>query len=459
VTVAAYVPVDLVEVRAWDRPVGAVALDPNLGCYAFEYFPEWVDTGAQLSPLVVPNQLGTFVFPQLDRATFHGLPGLLADALPDAFGNAVIDAWLTAQNIDKRRITTLDRLAYAGERALGALTFHPPVQALDTPATAIQIADIVTQARDVIAGKIADADSTHHSLRQLIQVGSSAGGARAKAVILLNPSTDQVRSGYAQPEPGFEPWIMKLDGVSAAADGAVNSLDAPQQYTRIEYAYYLMARTAGVEMSESRLLLEGPRAHFLTRRFDRDENGVRIHMQSLCAIDHLDFRYKNAHSYAQYFAVIRRLGINGGAIAQAYRRMVFNVAAMNRDDHTKNLSFLLPQDGGWRLSPAFDVTHAFNPSGEWTQHHQMSINGKFDAVTLADLYAVADAQGVPGSRRITDEVVAAVRAWPDFAAEAGVDPRTIQSISDQMADHTLVTERRQAGRAGTRRARQGVETA
>ncbi len=437
-----YVPVDLVEVRVWGRPVGAVALDPYLGYYAFEYFPEWVDTGAQLSPLVVPNQVGPFVFPQLDRATFYGLPGLLADALPDAFGNAVIDAWLTSQSIDKRQITALDRLAYAGERALGALTFHPPVQALDAPATAIQIADIVTQARDVVAGRIADADVNRQALRQVIQVGSSAGGARAKAVILLNPSTDQVRSGYAPTEPGFEPWIMKLDGVSAAADGAINSLDAPQQYTRIEFAYYLMARAAGIQMSESRLLAEGPRAHFLTRRFDRDENGIRVHMQSLCAIDHLDFRHRNAHSYTQYFAVIRRLGIDDDAIAQAYRRMVFNVAAMNRDDHTKNFSFLLPKEGVWQLSPAFDVTHAFNPSGEWTQHHQMSVNGKFDGITLADLYAVADAQGVPGYKKITDEVVAAVRAWPDFGAEAGVDPRTIRSISDQTADHILVTSRR-----------------
>jgi serine/threonine-protein kinase HipA len=442
VTVVAYTPVDLVEVRVWDRPVGAVALDPTLGCYAFEYFPEWVDTGAQLSPLVVPNQVGPFVFPELDRATFHGLPGLVADALPDAFGNAVIDAWLTSENIDKGQITTLDRLVYAGERALGALTFHPPVHALDTPATAIQIADIVRQARDVIAGDIAGDDSTHSALRQLIQVGSSAGGARAKAVILLNPNTDQVRSGYAQPEPGFEPWIMKLDGVGAAADGAVNSLDAPQQYTRIEYAYSLMARTAGIEMAESRLLAEGPRAHFLTRRFDRDESGARIHMQSLCAIDHLDFRYKNAHSYAEYFAVIRRLGIDDDAVARAYRQMVFNVSALNRDDHTKNFAFILPKDGVWQLAPAFDVTHAFNPTGKWTQHHQMSVNGKFDGITLADLYAVADAQGVPGYKKVTEEVVAAVRAWPDFGVEAGVDGRTIRSISDQMADHAFSTTRR-----------------
>lgn len=431
-----YVPVDLVEVGVWGRRVGAVALDPSLGVYAFEYLPEWVDTGVQLSPLVVPNQVGTFTFPELDRATFHGLPGLLADALPDAFGNQVIDAWLVSQNIDKRRITTLDRLAYAGGRALGALTFHPPARALEEPATAIQIADIVTQARAVIAGQADEMDTTHDTLRQLIQVGSSAGGARAKAVLQYNPTTDQVRSAYAERELGFEPWIMKLDGVTGAADGSVNSLDAPQQYTRIEYAYYLMATSAGVEMSESRLLAEGPRAHFMTRRFDI-AGGQRIHMQSLCAIDHLDFRYKNAHSYAQYFDVIRRLGLDEDALTQAYRRMAFNVAAMNRDDHTKNFAFLLPQDGTWRLSPAFDVTHAFNPTGEWTQHHQMSVNGRFDGITLADLYAVADNQGIPGFHQVTEDVLAAVRAWPDFAQQAGVAGRTISHIQDQMTEHSL----------------------
>jgi serine/threonine-protein kinase HipA len=430
---AAYVPVDLVEVRAWGRRVGAVAFDPVRGVYAFEYFPEWVDSGVQLSPLVTPNRPGAFVFPDLDRATYYGLPGLLADALPDAFGNAVIDAWLTGQGIDKRMITSLDRLAYAGERALGALTFHPPARDFEVPATAIQIADIVTQARAVVAGRI-DGTSPQDELRELIQVGSTAGGARAKAVVLMNPSTFQIRSGYARPEPGFDQWIMKLDGVSSAADGAVNSLEALQQYTRIEYAYYLMARAAGITMADSLLLPEGPRAHFLTRRFDRTPDGARIHRQSLCGIDHLDFRYRNAHSYAQYFGVIRRLGIDD-AIEQAYRRMVFNVAALNRDDHTKNVAFLLPEHGAWQLAPAYDITHAYNPTGEWTQRHQMSINGKFDDISLADLYAVADAQGVPGYKAVTRDVLAVVRSWPTFAEQAEVEPRTVEDISKQISAH------------------------
>jgi serine/threonine-protein kinase HipA len=197
-----------------------------------------------------------------------------------------------------------------------------------------------------------------------------------------------------------------------------------------------MATTAGLEMSESRLLAEGPRAHFMTRRFDVVD-GQRIHTQSLCAIDHLDFRYKNAHSYAQYFDVIRRLGLGENALTQAYRRMVFNVAAMNRDDHTKNFSFLLPSGGTWMLSPAFDVTHAFNPMGEWTQHHQLSVNGRFDGITLGDLYAVADTHGIPRFRQVTADVLAAVGEWPDFARQAGVDSRTISDIRDQMTEHAL----------------------
>lgn len=431
---AAYVPVDLVEVRAWGRRVGAVAFDPARGVYAFEYFPEWVDSGVQLSPLVTPNQPSAFVFPDLDRATYYGLPGLLADALPDAFGHAVIDAWLTSQGIDKSAITSLDRLAYAGERALGALTFHPPARDFEVTATAIQIADVVMQARAVIAGRIGDSSSTKETLRELIQVGSTAGGARAKAVVLLNPTTFQLRSGYAPPEPGFDPWIMKLDGVSSAADGAVNSLDAPHQYTRIEYAYYLMASAAGITMADSLLLPEGPRAHFLTRRFDRSSAGARIHLQSLCAIDHLDFRYRNAHSYAQYFDVIRRLGIDD-AIEQAYRRMVFNVAALNRDDHTKNVAFLLPEHGAWQLAPAYDMTHAYNPTGDWTQHHQMSINGKFDDIGLLDLYAVADAQGVPGYKSVTRGVLDVVRSWPTFAKQADLDAGTVEHLSKQISSH------------------------
>ncbi|MBI3429647.1 MAG: type II toxin-antitoxin system HipA family toxin [Actinobacteria bacterium] len=430
-----YIPVDVIEVRCWGRSVGALAYDPKLGLNVFEYFPEWVASGVELAPVHMPNRKGTYTFPQLDKETYFGLPAMIADSLPDAFGNAVIDAWLAEQGVDKSEIGSLDRLAYAGERALGALTFHPAQRDLLVPTTAIQIADLVAGARLILAGVAARAGSTHDALTQLIQVGSSAGGARAKAVIQYNPDTGQIRSGYAPVEPGFEPWLVKLDGTSRSADGSTNSLDAPEQFTRIEFAYYLMARAAGIEMSESRLYPEGPRAHFLTRRFDREVSGERIHLQSLCAIDHLDFRYRDTHSYKQYFDLIRKLGMGEADLIQAFRRMVFNVVAVNHDDHTKNLAFLLRREGAWALSPAYDLTHAFNPTDEWTQRHQMSINAKFDQITLADIYAVGSAQAIPAYKSVTLEVIEAAADWASYAKQAGVNDKTLKNIEKDIADH------------------------
>lgn len=433
---AKYLPAEVIEVRCWGRTVGALAYDPVIDLNVFEYSPQWVATGVELSPLHMPNRDGTYTFPQLSQQTFYGLPAMIADALPDDFGNAVIDAWLAEQGVNKSGVTSLDRLAYAGERSLGALSFHPAQTGLGGPATAIQLADIVTQARALLAGKVSSSESTHEALSQLIQVGSSAGGARAKAVIQYNPSTDQIRSGHTANESGFEPWLLKLDGVGSAADGSIISLDAPAQFTRIEYAYYLMTKAAGITMSESQLLLEGPRAHFLTRRFDREISGERIHLQSLCAIDHLDFRFHQTHSYSQYFNAIRNLGMGESELIEAYRRMVFNVVALNRDDHTKNFAFLLPKDGAWRLAPAYDITHAFNPQGRWTQHHQMSINGKFDQITLADFFAVGDTQAIPAYKIIIREVMSAVSNWTEFAEAAGVNSETRQRIASEMKKHS-----------------------
>lgn len=430
-----YIPVEVIEVRCWGRSVGALAYDPKVQLNVFEYSPEWVATGVELSPLHMPNRVGTYTFPQLSKETFYGLPAMIADALPDDFGNAVIDAWLAEKGVDKTAITTLDRLAYAGERALGALTFHPAQPGLDAPTTTIQLADIVTEARVLLAGTVTPTETTHDAVPQLIQVGSSAGGARAKAVIQYNPKTSQMRSGYSATESGFEPWLLKLDGVSNSADGSVNSLDAPTQFTRIEYAYYLMAKDAGIMMSECQLLPEGPRAHFLTRRFDREVSGERIHLQSLCAMDHVDFRFHDTHSYAQYFSVIRDLGMGQDEITQAFRRMVFNVVALNRDDHTKNFAFLLPKNGAWLLAPAYDVTHAFNPKGKWTQHHQMSVNGKFDRITIHDLYAVGDSQGIPAYKSIISEVLSSVKNWPEFAGLAEVNHETRERIATEMREN------------------------
>lgn len=427
-----YEPVDLVEVRAWGRTVGAVAPALDTGYYAFEYAPDWVSTGRQLSPLLVPNEPGVFVFPSLDADTYYGLPPMLADSLPDRFGNALVDAWMADQGVRRSEITALDRLGYAADRAMGALEFHPPA---DSPsngsATALQLADLVLAARATIVGDLQNAPKD--ALHDLIQVGTSAGGARAKAVIAFNPETGQVRSGQLDTPEGFEHWLIKLDGVNVDPTRDGDVFTAGAVFGKVEYAYYLMATECGIQMTESRLLPEGPRTHFMTRRFDRGDTGERIHMQSLCAIAGLDFNLAGANSYSQYFQVIEDLHLGLAAREQAFRRLVFNVAAMNRDDHTKNLAFLLPEQGEWQLAPAFDITHAHNPSGQWTSRHQMSVNGKREGIGLVDLFELADRFQVPGYRGVAAEVSEAVSRWPDFAAQAGVDGTTILAIADDLA--------------------------
>ena len=428
------VGIPAVEVLAWGSTVGAVALDPATEFYAFEYAPEWIATGRELAPLHLPSRPGTFVFPELSPVTFHRLPALLADALPDRFGNALVDARLAEEGVGPDEITPLDRLAYAASRAMGALEFRPPRELSGQDVTAIQLADLVLAARRTVAGDLTTPDGATDAIRQLIHVGTSAGGARAKAVVSFNPGTGQIRSGHAAHEPGFEPWLIKLDGVSGDPSRE-QALGEGEQYTRIEYAYSLMARAAGIEMTECRLLPEGPRTHFMTRRFDRTDDGARHHVQTLCAMAHLDFNLPAAHSYSQYLNTVDALGLGREARAQAYRRVVFNVAAVNRDDHTKNLAFLLPEDGDWRLAPAYDVTHAHNPGGAWTRQHQMSVNGKRDGITLADLEELGDRAKVPGYRAVIGEVLAAVDTWPAAAEEAGVSPAALAAVAADLAAH------------------------
>ncbi len=429
-----YRPVDLVEVIAWGDRVGAVALDPASGWYAFAYDPAWIRGGVELAPLHMPLRREPYQFPQLSRATFHGLPALLADALPDAFGNALVNAWMADQGISADRITPLDRLAYAADRAMGALQFRPPARdAAADPPTAVQLADLVVVARRTVRGQF-DSDATvRDALQQLIQVGTSAGGARAKAVVAYNPHTSQVRSAYGPAVDGFEHWLIKLDGVSAAGmDGREDRLGESAPYGRIEYAYSLMAAAGGVEMAPCRLLAEGPRRHFMTRRFDRGDDGERHHVVSLCAMAHLDFNLTGTHSYDQYLQTVAALGLGPDALHQAYRRMVFNVMAVNHDDHTKNFAFLRRRGGGWELAPAYDVTHAYHPRSKWTSRHLMSVNGRFDGITIADLHAVGERNGVPAFKRCVREVRAAVQRWPEFAEAAEVGAAATAAIA---ADH------------------------
>lgn len=427
----AFQSTDLIEVWAWGSLVGAVIEDPASGFYVVEYDPGWVDAGVELAPLRLPCRPGTFVFPELAPLTFLRLPALLADSLPDRFGNALVDAWMATQGVASQQISPLDRLAYLADRAMGALEFRPPAGAPVADVGAVQLADLVTAARQAVSGTIdAGDDEALDLLRQLVQVGTSAGGARAKAVIAYNTATGQIRSGQLAAPKGFEHWLLKLDGVSECdptredgqfSDGA--------GYGEVEFAYHLMATAAGVQMSECRLLPEGPRTHFLTKRFDRGPDGARHHVLSLCAMAHLDFNQARVHAYEQYFQTIDELGLGPEAREQGFRRMVFNVAAVNRDDHTKNLAFVLPAGGAWQLSPAFDVTHAHSSEdGKWTQTHQMSVNGRFDGVGVADLEAVGDLFLVPGYRAVIGEVLDAVARWEDFASEAGVSDAHVARV-------------------------------
>ena len=429
-----YRQVGVVEVWAWGGRVGAVAADPDSGRYVFAYAPEWIATGIELAPLEMPLRERPYElsqWPSLTPDAFFGLVPLLADSLPDAFGNALVNTWMAEQGVAPGSITPLDRLAYAADRAMGALEFRPPADAGAKEApTALALADLVLAARLTVRGELADDAGAQAAIQQLIHVGSSAGGARAKAVITFNPATYQVASAFAPLEPRFEHWIIKLDGVSGTGmDGHGDGLGESAPYGRIEYAYSQMAGAAGVEMTRCLLFAEGPRRHFMTRRFDRGADGERVHVISLAALANLDHRLVGVHSYDQYLSAVKQLGLDHASLQQAYRRMVFNVAAVNRDDHAKNFAFLRTRGGGWSLAPAFDVIHTYRPASQWTSRHNLRVNGKTEDITLDDLYAVGDRHEVPGYKKIVREVTQAVDAWPEFAAQAELDATTVEAVA------------------------------
>jgi serine/threonine-protein kinase HipA len=419
-----YKPVHAIEIRIWGKIVGAVALDPKLGYYVFEYEPRFVTSNIELAPLTMPLERARepFVFTDLPELTFKRLPAMLADALPDDFGNSLIDAWMAGRGVAKSQITSLDRLAYMGKRGMGALEFKPARSPTSINSTAIKLSRLIESARSAVRGEIGSDRLAKAALAQIIQVGTSAGGARAKAAVAWNPTTDEIRSGQFDVAPGFEHWLLKFDGM-----GADRELGGSMDYGRIEYAYFLMAGAAGIAMSRSRLLEEEGRAHFMTRRFDRDGNR-KHHLQTLCAMAHLDYKQKGSHDYNQLFLTIKRVMPGYQTLAEAFRRMAFNVMAANCDDHTKNFSFILREGGQWELSPAYDITHAHNPHGEWTHQHLMAVNGKFSDISRSDLLAVADRFGIGTAPQVLKQVGEAVSAWPDFAAQAGVGPSEIRRI-------------------------------
>ncbi len=425
----------IAEIQLWGRTIGAVTWDARKDIAAFEYDRAFLQSGFEIAPLMMPLSDQVYRFPALPRETFLGLPGLLADALPDKFGNALINTWLASQGRTAAQFTPVERLCYTGRRGMGALEFLPVLGPRPRKATRIEIDALIDLASDVLTQRYAlhgnfKDSSREKALKDILRVGTSAGGARAKAVIAWNRSTNEVRSGQVAADTGFEYWLLKFDGVSGNKD---KEIEDPKGYGAVEYAYYLMAQSAGIEMSECRLLEEHDRRHFMTRRFDRLGKGEKLHMQSLCAMAHYDFNAAGAYAYEQAFLVMHQLGLGMDATEQQFRRMAFNIVARNQDDHVKNIAFLMDKTGQWALSPAFDIIYSYNPNGAWTATHQMTMNGKRDDFTLADFNACAkSAQMKRGrARDILNEVIAAVKRWPDYAEAAKVKKTWIQQIQAQ----------------------------
>lgn len=423
-------------VSLWGSRIGAVTLPPGERIASFEYDPDFATSGIEVSPLTMPLGRQVYRFPGLSPASFHDLPGLLADALPDRYGNTLIDAWLATQGRLPADFNAVERLCYTGSRGMGALTFAPSHGPAATAADTLAIGELVKLASEVLVHR-AELNVTFASeekaaaLREILRIGTSAGGARAKAIIAWNPDTNEVRSGQVTAPAGFGYWLMKFDGVANNKD---HELADPAGFGAIEFAYSIMAGRAGIDMAECRLFEEGGRRHFMTRRFDRLDDGDRLHMQSLAALAHLDFNDPRANSYEQAFLVMRQLGLPQSQIDQQFRRAVFNIVARNQDDHVKNVAFLMDRDGVWRLSPAFDISYSYNPRGEWTSQHQMSLAGKRDAFTLADLIAGGDVAGISarGVRAMLNEVIEAAQQWRRIASAVGVLPRFIDDIADTL---------------------------
>ena len=417
-------------VMLWGRRIGAVSWDAARGLGIFQYDPRFVAAGIEVSPIAMPVREAPYTFPALGVDAFKGLPGLLADALPDRYGNALIDVWLAETGRAAEDFNPVDRLCYIGRRGVGALEFEPELHRPDRThrlgiAQLVELAERALDERGRLAGRLGGGDDSA-ALEDILSVGTSAGGARAKAVLAWNPATGEFRSGQVDDGDGFEHWLLKFDGV--AVEG--RELSDPQGYGRIEYAYHLMARAAGIEMTDCRLHHEGGRSHFMTRRFDRDTQGRKIHVQTFGALRHFDYNLSGVYAYEQVMQTIRTLGLGMSAVEEQYRRTVFNIVARNQDDHVKNIAFLMDRRGVWRLSPAYDVAYAYNPSGTWTREHRMSVAGKRDGFERTDLERFAESSGVrrPVARRIADEVVAAVASWPKFGAEAGVDERVVRQV-------------------------------
>ena len=424
--------VDVAKVNMFGMPVGTFRWDERYNVARFEYDSSFVGRGLEPSPLMMPVQEGrVYSFAGLDRETYKGLPGMLADSLPDTYGRALFDRWLALTG--RTSSNPIETLCFLGKRCMGALEFEPAMDFTYDPNALFEIDSLVKVARDALTEKTSFGvnlnDDKKAAIAEILRLGTSAGGQRAKAIIAYNKETGEVRSGQVEAPAGFNYYLIKLDGVSATV-----GFKATGNHGRLEYSFYKLAKACGIEMTDCSLIEENGRAHFLTQRFDRN-NGKKIHLQTLCGIAHFDYRIHRAYSYEQAFNVMRALRLPYSAAQEMFRRMVFNVVVRNQDDHTKNISFLMGEDGIWRLSPAYDMGYAYNPKGGWTATHQMSINGKFDDITRQDLMTFAHQNNIKDAAMIIDEISEVASQWPDLAAECGV-PKT---VTDTIVSNMLLT--------------------
>ncbi len=421
--------VDVAKVSMFGIPVGIFNWDDRYGIARFEYDQRFIGCGLEPSPLMMPVREGrVYSFAHLGKETFLGLPGMLADSLPDTYGRALFDRWLSLTG--RTSGNPIESLCFLGKRGMGALEFEPAIDLSHNHDDRLEIDRLVDVAQEALAEKSTFATNLEAdkkaAIAEILRLGTSAGGQRAKAIIAYNKETGEVRSGQVKAPAGFDYYLIKLDGVSAKA-----GFKETGNFGRLEYSFYKLAQACGIEMTESFLIEENGRAHFLTKRFDR-KDGKKIHMQTLCGIAHFDYRLHQAYSYEQAFDVMRALRLSYSEARQMFRRMVFNVVIRNQDDHTKNISFLMEEDGKWRLSPAYDMGYAYNPNGGWTAAHQMSIHEKFDHITRDDLLAFASKNNIKDAASVIDEVCEAASQWKDTARACGVPTAMTDAIIPHM---------------------------
>ncbi|RBO82862.1 type II toxin-antitoxin system HipA family toxin [Marinomonas aquiplantarum] len=431
---------EVINIKYHGDEVGALSFDTDKGLGSFEYAPSFIKKGIELSPIKMPLAKRIYSFPALSYDTFKGLPGLIADSLPDDFGNAVLNAWVASQGRSPNDITPLQRLQYTGKRGMGALEYAPAKKFRSLNASqSIEIKTLIAIAQDILDSRShfeielnQNEQEDREAMLSLLSVGMSAGGARPKAVLAFNDEFTQVRSGQTDVPNSFTHYLMKFDGISEH-NKQQETFGDPLGYGAMEYVYYLMATKCGINMMPSRLLHEGNRRHFITQRFDRIKNQKR-HIQTLNGIAHVDYKKPGSFSYAELFGIARQLKLAAPEAEQLLRRMVFNIIARNHDDHSKNFAFSLADDK-WSLAPAYDLAYSYKPGSKWVNSHWMSLNGKRDDFSRADFYSLEKLSPLFSKRKIDsiiDETIEQISCWHQLATEWEVPNTLIKEINGNL---------------------------